>query len=145
MSNDSSKMPEECVFCKIVQGNLAASRVAETDNVLAFMSIHPATPGHMVVIPKIHLVELADLPDKTASEMFAVTRSLAKALRRSHIRSDGVNLFYADGKAASQEVFHAHLHVFPRFKGDGFTMDAEWGQPSREELDQLAAVIRNAQ
>ena len=138
-------MSKECVFCKIVQGNLAASRVAETDDVLAFMSTNPITPGHMLVIPKAHLAELADLSDKIASEMFVIARSLAQALRQSRIRSDGVNLFYADGEAASQEVFHAHLHVFPRFKGDGFTMDAQRGsQPTREELNQLAAAIRNA-
>ncbi|MEO6318762.1 MAG: HIT domain-containing protein [Acidimicrobiales bacterium] len=71
------------------------------------------TPGHLLVIPKAHLPDLADLSDEVAGEMFSVARTMASALRRTTLRCDGVNLFYADGEAAFQEIFHAHLHVFP--------------------------------
>lgn len=133
----------DCPFCQIVDGDIASSRVHESDTVLAFMDINPVTPGHVLVAPKAHLPELADLPDDVASEMFSVARRLAAALRRSALRCDGVNLFYADGEAASQEVFHAHLHVFPRFAGDGFKLEARWGSnPDRAELDAIAAQLR---
>lgn len=133
-----------CVFCGIAAGELGASVVHESPRVLAIMDIDPVTPGHVLVLPRAHLPDLADLDD-VAAEMFAVARSVAAALRRSPLRSEGVNLFYADGEAAFQEVFHAHLHVFPRFADDGFTIGARWGSnPSRTELDANAAAIRAA-
>lgn len=131
-----------CVFCGIVAGELPVSTVADTGAVLAFMDIDPVTPGHVLVIPREHLPDLADLTDDLAGEMMAVARRVAAALRRSDLRCEGVNLFYADGEAAFQEVFHAHLHVFPRYDDDGFTIGARWGSnPSRDELDAIAADL----
>ena len=136
---------DSCVFCRIVAGELPSSVVAESPTVLAFMDIAPVTPGHALVIPKVHLPDLADLPDEVADEMFAVARSVAAALRSSSLRCEGVNLFYADGEAAFQEVFHSHLHVFPRTAGDGFTIGARWGsEPERAALDRDAEAIRAA-
>ncbi|GIG22104.1 hypothetical protein Cch01nite_28280 [Cellulomonas chitinilytica] len=93
---------DSCVFCRIVAGELASSVVVESETVLAFMDVDPVTPGHVLVVPKAHLPELADLTDAVADEMFAVARSVAGALRSSPLRSEGVNLFYADGAAAFQ-------------------------------------------
>ena len=136
-------MSADCVFCQIVDGELPASVVHESPSVLAAMDIDPVTPGHMLVIPKQHLPWLADLTDHLAAEMFATARALAAGLRRSSLRCDGVNLFYADGEAAFQEIFHSHLHVFPRFDGDAFEIRANWGSgPSRSQLDAVAADIR---
>ena len=117
--------------------------VHEAEHVLAFMDIDPVTPGHVLVVPRTHLPGLADLPDRTADEMFTVARAVARALRATGLRCEGVNLFYADGEAALQEVPHAHLHVIPRFEGDGFAITGRWGSgPSRAELDAHAAAIR---
>jgi histidine triad (HIT) family protein len=136
---------DDCVFCRIVRGELPASTVHESDRVVAFLDIDPVTPGHVLVVPREHLVELADLTDELAGELVAVARRLAAALRRTALRCEGVNLFFADGEAAFQEVFHAHLHVIPRFAGDGFRIDARWGShPTREVLDGHAALIRAA-
>ena len=133
---------DECVFCSIVQGSVPSSQVFETGTVLAFMDIDPVTPGHMLVIPKAHLPDLADLSEELAAEMFSVARRLAAAVRRTDLRCEGVNLFYADGEAAFQEVFHSHLHVFPRFADDGFVITAKWGSdPEHAELDAIAAKI----
>ena len=111
----------------------------------AFLDIRPVTPGHLLVIPNEHVVYTHDLPDATADRLFAVARRLASSLRRTAaVRADGINLFAADGEAAEQEVFHAHLHVIPRYAGDGFEIDAAaWRQPppSREQLDRLAAAL----
>lgn len=137
--------PDDCVFCRIVRGEVRASRVTESDAVLAIMDIDPVTAGHVLVMPKAHLPALSDLSDELADEMFAMARGVAAALRRAPVRCEGVNLLYADGEAAFQEVFHAHLHVFPRYPGDGFTVDARWGsRPPREELDAHAEALRAA-
>ena len=133
----------DCVFCRIAARELDASIVFESASVLAIMDVDPVTAGHVLVLPKAHLPALADLGGGLAAEMFAVARSVAAALRSSGLRCEGVNLFYADGEAAFQEVFHSHLHVFPRFAADGFTINARWGSnPQRSELDAQAQAIR---
>jgi len=134
---------ESCVFCRITARELDASVVFESATVLAIMDVDPVTAGHVLVLPKSHLLALADLSVELAAEMFAVARSVAAALRSSTLRCEGVNLFYADGEAAFQEVLHSHLHVFPRFADDGFTIDARWGSnPQRSDLDAQAGAIR---
>jgi histidine triad (HIT) family protein len=137
-----------CVFCHIVAGDIESSVVLETDRVLAFMDVHPATPGHVLVVLRAHLESLADLDDEVGAAMFSAARTIAAALRTASAagtgpRCDGINLFYADGAVAFQEVFHAYLHVLPRSVGDGFTLDARWGtDPARVELDAEASVLR---
>lgn len=131
-----------CVFCRIVEGALPASHVFEDDRVIAFMDIAPATPGHVLVVPRLHTASLADLDPEDGARMFQVARSLARALRLSSIPAQGVTLLLADGEAAAQEVLHPHLHVLPRTRGDGFSVRADFGNPEREVLDAHAAAIR---
>ena len=136
----------DCIFCRIITGEAPASFVQRDDLVSAFLDIRPVTPGHLLIIPNQHVEASHDLPDATANRLFAVGRRFARALRTSGaVRADGVNLFVADGAAAGQEVFHAHLHVIPRFDGDGFEIDAAAWQsppPSRDELDRQAQIFR---
>lgn len=136
----------DCIFCAIVAGEAPASVVYDDPEILAFLTIGPVTPGHLLVIPKRHAPYLADLDEATGARMFTVGMRLAAALRAtSDIRCEGVNLFLADGEAAFQEVFHTHLHVFPRFAGDTFAISADWSvQPERQELDDVAARLRAA-
>jgi histidine triad (HIT) family protein len=102
----------------------------------------------LLVVPNEHVVLSQDLLGATAERVFSLARQLTRALRDSNVvRADGVNLFVADGEAAGQEVFHAHLHVIPRFKGDGFEVSAAaWRDPAplRDELDRRADAIRDA-
>ena len=79
---------------------------------------------------------------RTEARLFRVGQALAGAVRRTGLRAEGVNLFLADGEAAGQEVFHTHLHVLPRFAGDGFRLQVTSGSPSRDELDEVAGRIR---
>lgn len=135
--------PGDCIFCAIVAGNAPASSVHEDADLLAFMDIRPVSPGHLLIIPKRHIPFLADLDEATGAWMFTVAMRLAQALRASELRCEGINLFLAEGEAAFQEVFHTHLHVFPRFAGDTFRIDADWSTtPSRAELDDVATRIR---
>ncbi|MGF7233521.1 MAG: HIT family protein [Frankia sp.] len=134
---------EPCVFCAIAQGEAEASVVYEDDVALAFMDLSPVTPGHLMVVPRAHAVELEDLDDRVGVRVWQVAHRLARALRRSGLRCEGVNLFLADGEAAFQEIFHVHLHVFPRFAGDSFRIDADWRIRERGELDETAAAVRH--
>ena len=143
----AEKATAACIFCSIARGEMQASIVRETDSVLAMMDIQPVNPGHVLVIPKAHATYLADLDGKVGGEIFQLAMQVADGLRRSGLRCEGVNLFLADGEVAGQEVFHVHLHVFPRFKGDGFGLRFGPGygkHPKREELDRIAASIKNA-
>ncbi|HEX5117410.1 MAG TPA: HIT family protein [Pseudonocardiaceae bacterium] len=133
---------ESCVFCGIVSGAQPVSMVHEDADLLAFMDIRPVTTGHLLVIPKHHSVGLGDLDEATGARMWVLAHRLAGALRRSSVRCEGINLFLADGKAAMQEVFHVHLHVIPRFVGDGFRISADWRWPKRAELDGMAEAVR---
>jgi histidine triad (HIT) family protein len=134
-----------CIFCAIVGGDAPATFVHEDDTVVAFLDISPVTPGHLLVVPRAHLPALADLDAGTGARMFEIARRMAAALRGSGLRCDGVNLFYSDGKAAFQEVFHAHLHVLPRFAGDGFGLVVDRGRrPDRSELEETGEQIRTA-
>src|SRR5262245_33223325 len=136
---------DECVFCEIVAGRVPSSVVYEDETALAFMDIQPVNPGHLLIIPRQHASFLVDLHEATGAHLFRVAMRMAEALRRSGIRCEGVNLFLADGEAAFQEVFHVHLHVFPRFAGDPFKIEADWSaRPARAELDAVAATIRGA-
>jgi histidine triad (HIT) family protein len=120
--------------------------VYEDDVCSAFMDIQPVNPGHVLVVPKVHAAHLADLPPATGAAMFRIAQRIAAALRASGVPCEGVNLMLADGEVAGQDVFHAHLHVIPRFRDDGFGFKFGPGydsQPPREELDRIAGGIRN--
>jgi diadenosine tetraphosphate (Ap4A) HIT family hydrolase len=132
----------DCAFCEIIAGNSPGSRVYEDDIVIAIMTIGPVNPGHMMVIPKKHVALMADLDEDTGAYIFKIAMRSAQAIRESGVHCEGVNLFLADGKAAIQETDHFHLHVFPRYEGDSFSLVADWNaKPAREELDEIAEQI----
>jgi histidine triad (HIT) family protein len=137
---------EDCVFCRIAKKTASASIVYENEKVIAFMDIRPVNPGHVLIIPKTHASQLSELNPETGGHMFKTAMRIAQAIKRSTIKCEGINLFLADGEAAFQEIFHVHLHVIPRFRGDGFQikMAPSYGsKPTREELNRLAKEIRN--
>ena len=149
MSDASSRFRQkECGFCHVLAGEAEGSFVFRDERVAAFMDITPVTPGHMLVIPIRHAVYLSDLDQKDGARMFVVAQSLAAALRSGETGGpscEGVNLYLADGEAGGQEVPHVHLHVFPRYTGDGFDPrlpDGYGHHPKRSELDRIAAAIR---
>ncbi len=102
-----------CLFCDIVAKPMPASVVFENDTVVVFSDIYPVNPGHQLVVAKDHAVGLDDLDPGAGCEMFRVAQQVARAIRRTDLRCEGINLFLADGEAALQEVFHIHLHVAP--------------------------------
>ena len=137
-------MPNDfCIFCEIVAGRADASKVYEDDCVIAFLDLFPINPGHALVIPKTHAANLAELDGADGERVFAVAHRVAAALRESGVRCEGVNLFLADGEVAGQEVFHVHMHVIPRYAGDGFGLRiASKDMAQRDALNETAERIR---
>lgn len=134
-----------CIFCRIVSGASPASVVFEDDDVIAFMDIRPVNEGHVLVVPKGHAEGLADLDARVGGLLFQVAQRVAGVLRRSGVRAEGVNLHLADGAVAGQEVFHVHLHVIPRYRGDGFGLRFGPGYgapPPRAALEAVAHRLR---
>ncbi len=137
----------DCIFCKLLSGELEASIVHQDECCTSFMDIQPVNAGHLLVVPNRHAAYLADLKEEEGAQMFRVAQRLAAALRASGVKCEGVNFFLADGEAAMQEVFHVHLHVFPRYVGDGFGLvfaPTYSQKPEREELNEVAEKIKNA-
>jgi histidine triad (HIT) family protein len=137
----------DCIFCRILSGALPATFLFRDEQCAAFMDIQPVNPGHVLVIPVRHAPYLADLDTPTAGRLMQEAQKIAAAIRGSGVRCEGVNFFLADGEAAMQEVFHVHLHVFPRFAGDGFGLN--FGPhykelPPRQALEEVAAGIVRA-
>jgi len=136
-----------CIFCKIAAREAPASIVAEDDIALAFLDIRPINEGHTLVIPKEHASYLSHLTPAVGERVFAMAMTVASGLRKSGLRCEGVNLHLADGEAAGQEIPHVHVHVIPRFEGDGFgiRVGPHYGRlASESELKSTAAKIRSA-
>ena len=133
-----------CLFCAIAAGDAEASLVYQDETAVAFMDRYPVTPGHLLVVPREHAVGLEDLDAKTSAHVWSVGHNLARALRRSGLRCEGINVFLCDGEVAFQTVFHFHLHVIPRYAGDGWTVGHGTGERERSLLDRDAQAIEGA-
>lgn len=147
MPESSEGAPGRCIFCDILAGRAEGSFVHRDDTVAAFMTIGAVNSGHVLVVPIQHAAALDDLDPDVGAAVFRLAMRVAAAIRASGLRCEGINFFLADGRAAFQSVFHAHLHVFPRFRGDGFHLvmppDFTLRRP-RPELDEAATRIRAA-
>ena len=136
----------ECVFCLLAAGDGEVSVVHEDERTLAFMDLAPIQPGHILVVPRAHAASLAELDPEDGARMFRVAQAAARSLRASGLRCEGVNFLLADGEAAGQDVFHVHLHVVPRFDGDGFgfRLPSDHAIRPRSDLDAAAAALRRS-
>ena len=126
----------DCLFCKIVAGEVPATRVREDDRTVAFMDIDPATRGHMLVIPREHSTNLLEIGGEDLAACAAAAKELA-AIVSERLGADGVNVINSCGRAAWQTVFHFHLHVIPRYAGDPLRLP--W-TPQPGDRDEIAAA-----
>ena len=134
-----------CVFCDIVNRQCPGSIFYEDEIVLGLMTLGPVTTGHAMVIPKQHFAYIQDMDEDTGRHLWTITQRTAAAIRSCGVKCEGINLFLADGEAAFQEVFHVHMHIFPRYEGDPFKIDADWSiKPPRAELNNVAEMIQSA-
>jgi len=131
----------ECVFCRIVNGQIPSAKVHEDELTLAFMDIGEVNPGHVLVAVKPHVENIFSLDDTLAAAVFQTAARVARAVKKAY-SPEGVTLYQANGPAAGQTVFHFHLHLVPRYDKDGmhFTWPAK--NPPREQLEANAAKLR---
>lgn len=135
-----------CIFCKIVKGEIPAAKVYEDQYVLAFLDISQVTKGHTLIIPKTHIENIFELPEDIAAHLFSVVPKIANAIKKE-FKPLGLNIVNNNGEAAGQSVFHYHLHLIPRYgEGDGF--GAVWKDHSSEykpeQLHNIASSIAKA-
>jgi histidine triad (HIT) family protein len=140
---DSDK-DENCAFCKIISGGESARVVYETEEVVAFFPLAPATRGHTLVVPKRHVADILSLDMVLGSTLLSAVLLLGRALKMS-LQPDGLNVITSVGEAASQTIFHLHMHLVPRWRGDEmgdiWPAKAEWNS---DLLDDLAGTVRIA-
>ena len=119
----------DCLFCKIINKEIPANIIYEDDKVLAFLDVSPVHKGHTLIIPKEHHPNLLEMPDQSLAEVATTAQRLAKAIKEA-TNADGFNITQNNGAVAGQSIFHFHLHIIPRFAGDGLEL---WPHTSYEE------------
>lgn len=134
-------MADDCIFCKIVAGELPAEVVDQDDHTVAFMDINPWTRGHALVIPRNHSTDLLEIDDADLGHTAAAARRLAGRMKE-RLSCDGVNLLNACGAAAWQSVFHFHIHVIPRYHDDPLRLPTRPMQVDQGELATVAGELR---
>ncbi|WP_336035987.1 HIT family protein [Halobacterium yunchengense] len=140
-------MSEDCIFCRIVDGEIPARVVYEDADVLAFLDANPLAPGHTLVVPKAHHETLRDVPPAGGESLFAALHSLTPVVEDA-VDADASNVAFNNGEAAGQEVPHVHGHIIPRFDGDGgrpvHAVAGDRPELSEDELDAIADDIADA-
>ena len=134
-------MPDDCIFCKIVAGELPAELVQEDEHTVSFMDLNPWTRGHALVIPRRHSKNLYEVADEDLRHTATAAKRLAERMR-DRLGCDGINLLNACEPAAWQTVFHFHIHVIPRYVDDPLRLPVHPEQATRAELSAVAAELR---
>ena len=132
---------QDCIFCRIISGEIPSTTIYENSKFKVIMDIAPANKGHVLILPKEHYDNIYDIDTATAGELFELAVMTARALK-SVLDCDGMNILQNNGTVAGQTVFHFHMHIIPRYEGD--TVNIGWKELSYEdgEMDQLREAIR---
>ncbi len=136
-------MNEECIFCKIVRGEIPSKKVFEGRGVIAFLDINPASKGHTLVIPKKHFENFLDISEEDLKELIVSAQKIAKAVQKA-TASEGFNIHVSTGKAAGQVVFHLHIHIVPRTSNDNVGLKwthVSYAEGEAQEL--LEKIVEN--
>ena len=129
---------QDCIFCKIVAGEIPCFKIYETDQILSFLDIGPVNKGHALIIPKEHYKNIWDLPSDLGKEIISAAQIAGDSIVKA-TGADGLNLIMNNNEAAGQLVFHAHLHLIPRFNEDGLT---HWDQSEYENMDEAMVLAQ---
>src|SRR3989344_1029378 len=134
---------EDCVFCKIVAGDLLSHKIYENSDVLVFLDIAPVNMGHSLVIPKKHYDNIYETPEDTLANMITVAKIVSRAIKAA-MKADGVNVTMNNDSMAGQVIFHSHMHVIPRFENDGLDIWKSKGPYTPGEADRVIEKITAA-
>ncbi len=137
---DNKLMSDDCIFCKIIAGDISSFKVYEDDATLAFMDINPVHDGHVLVIPKEHSANLMEVPPAALSATSTTAQKVAKAVQKT-LNPPGMNLLQCNGEAAKQSVLHFHMHILPRQMDDGATLNWELIPGDMDKIGDLAKQI----
>ncbi len=132
----------DCIFCKIVSGEIPSGKVYEDESVVAFMDINPAVKGHCLVLPKEHYENIFDVSDEVLGETILAVKKVASAVQKA-VKSDGVNVLQNNNRAAGQLIPHIHFHVIPRFEGDGIDFSYRPEKYAEGEMAEMLAKIKS--
>ncbi len=134
-------MEENCIFCKIANGEIPSSTLYEDETFRVILDLNPASKGHALIIPKQHAKNLFDLPDETASKALVLAKKIADKLQDG-LHADGLNVVQNNGEAAGQTVEHFHIHLIPRYEGD--TVNVKWvpGELTDENREEILKLFQ---
>ncbi len=130
----------DCIFCKIANGEIPSKSLYEDEKFRVILDLGPAAKGHSLILPKDHAANLYELPEKLAGDAMILAKKMASLLTEK-LNCDGINLVQNNGEAAGQTVEHFHIHLIPRYKGDGQNINWVPGKPSQEELEEVRKQI----
>lgn len=133
---------DNCIFCKIVKGEIPSCTIYEDDEFKSFLDVSPANRGHALIIPKNHYDNIFEIEKETAGKLFALATDIARAIKEE-TGCEGLNVVQNNGEVAGQTVNHFHLHLIPRFKGDSVSVKWAQQEPDMNDLAQLAASIKD--
>jgi histidine triad (HIT) family protein len=132
---------EDCIFCMVLRGEIPSETIYEDEHTVAVMDINPWTRGHAVVFPRKHAKDLFEIEDEELQHVAVAVKRVAAKMRDT-LGCDGLNLIQSNGSAAWQTIFHLHVHVIPRYDGDGVLRPWTPGKASPEELARMGALLR---
>ena len=132
---------EDCIFCKIANGVFGSATVYEDEDFRAVLDIAPAAKGHVLILPKKHMPDLLSIDPDVAAKALTVASKIANAQKKA-LGCDGINMLQNNGEAAGQSVFHLHIHLIPRFKGDSVGVPWKTLSYADGEAEEFAAKIR---
>ncbi|MCQ2491478.1 MAG: HIT family protein [Lachnospiraceae bacterium] len=132
---------QDCIFCNLANGIWPAEAIYEDDKVKVILDAGPASKGHALILPKEHADDMFDLDEESAAHIFVVANKVAKAMKKT-LNCDGMNILQNNGPIAGQTVFHFHLHLIPRYEGDGIALTWKPGSVTDEEKSEIIAEIK---
>ena len=132
---------ENCIFCKIANGEIPSTTVYEDDDFRVILELSPASKGHALILPKEHYANLYELPDEAASKVLIVAKNVVAKMTKA-LGCDGYNLVQNNGEAAGQTVFHFHMHLIPRYKEDQVGLGWKMGELTDADREDILAKLK---
>lgn len=142
MQKEEYTVKDDCIFCKIANGEIPSKTLFDNDVLRIILDLGPATRGHALVIPKMHFDDAYQLPMEIALEVTRQAKTMMSAMTDA-LKCDGFNFVQNNGEAAGQTVPHFHLHMIPRYKNDGQSIGWKPGEPTQEELEEVRKAIED--
>ena len=133
---------DNCIFCKLANKDIPTNIIYEDDRFTVILDASPATKGHALILPKNHAANIYELPDEDASAVFVLAKKLATKMTEI-LHCDGFNIVQNNGEIAGQTVFHFHMHLIPRYKGDEVGLTWKAGELSDEVRDEILKKVRD--